>query len=112
MIILKSPHDLKQLDLSDPVHGAAREHFHRMADLYPECGYLTLIEKGDTEKVLVLPEVRQRLKDFPWEGVVKHEGYFHAVYLTNNEFALEFVIPDADWLPGDLRKSLEENAGN
>ena len=36
------------------------------------------------------------------------DDYFYAVYLTNNEFALEFLIPDAEWLDADLRERLEE----
>ncbi len=112
MIILKTYQDLHQLNLSNHIHDAALEYFHRMADLYPEHGYLILIEKEDTEATLDLPEVQGSLKDLLWEGVVKHTGYFHAVYLTNNEFALEFIIPDIEWLPENLRKVLEENTEN
>ena len=43
-----------------------------------------------------------------WEGVVRKDGYFHAIYLTNNEFALEFLIPDEEWLNDDVREKLED----
>ena len=34
-------------------------------------------------------------------------NFWVAVRVTNNEFALEFVVPDAEWLSADIRESLE-----
>ena len=47
-----------------------------------------------------------------FDGVTKRDGHYHAVYLTNNEFALEFVVPDAPWLDADVRANLEAHAGD
>jgi hypothetical protein len=112
MVIFKTQQDLSKLDISDPSYAVIKNNLHRMSDLYPDHGYLILIEEGDTDKILDLPEVKRRMADIRWEGVVKQDGFYYAVYLTNNEFALEFLIPDSDWVSDELRKVLEENAVN
>ena len=109
MRIFKSVQDLNQLHPSDPVLAGIKKHFVRMAEFYPDNGYLILVEEGDVNGVLELPELQRRLKDILWEGVSRFDDYFYAVYLTNNEFALEFLIPDAEWLDADLRERLEEH---
>ena len=48
-----------------------------------------------------------RLVDVPGEGITKQDGFFWAVFLANNEFGIVFVIPDADWVNGDLREIIE-----
>ncbi len=70
-------------------------------------GYVILVEKEDLQKDLDLPELKGPWENINWEGVFKKDGLYHAIYLTNNEFALEFLIPDADWLHADIRKNLE-----
>jgi len=70
-------------------------------------GYVILIEEDDLKCPLDLPELQGEWADIKWEGVAKKGDHFHAVYLTNNEFALEFLIPDADWLAPDIRANLE-----
>ena len=50
------------------------------------------------------------MADLCFDGVTKRDGHYLAVYLTNNSFALEFVVPDADWLPADVRANLEAHA--
>lgn len=71
-------------------------------------GYVLLIEHGDTH--IDLPVLKAPIADMSWDGVWKQDGQYHAVYLTNNEFAIEFIIPDADWLDADIRTSLESQA--
>jgi hypothetical protein len=77
----------------------------------PDCleGYVVLVEEDDLKKPLDLPELKGDWVDIisRCEGVVRKDGLFHLVYLTNNEFALEFLIPDADWLDAELRANLE-----
>jgi hypothetical protein len=71
-------------------------------------GYVVLVEEDDIKNPLDLPELKG-----PWvdiingcEGVVRKDGLFQCVYLTNNEFAIEFLIPDEDWLPEELKMRL------
>ena len=101
MILFKTIHDLENLNTTSPFYGDIRKH---ISDLP---GYIVLIEEEDIHQIIDLPELKCRLEGISWEGVSKSSGYYHAVYLTNNEFALEFIIPDADWLTPELRQSLE-----
>ncbi|PLX92375.1 MAG: hypothetical protein C0621_09600 [Desulfuromonas sp.] len=111
MIVLKALKDLndlnRQLTTTTYItsHPIIRQTLERSQGLD---GYLIVIEKEDVSGVLRLPELKRRLIDIPWEGVTRKDGHYHAVYLTNNEFSLEFLIPDADWLPADLKRALEE----
>lgn len=68
-------------------------------------GYVVLVEEADLDRPLQLPEVQGEWVDIinRCEGVVRKGGLFHCVYLTNNEYAIEFLIPDAEWLPDELR---------
>ena len=68
-------------------------------------GYLVLVEETDLDRPLELPELQGDWVDIinRCEGVAKKGGLFHCIYLTNNEFAVEFLIPDAEWLPDELR---------
>ena len=72
-------------------------------------GYFALIEPGDSARVLSDLDLPWRLSEVPFEGVTMIDGCYHAVYLANNQCGLSFLIPDAEWLPGELRRQLEEN---
>lgn len=66
-------------------------------------GYFILIEPGDT--VIDLPELKRTIADMSWDGVWLKDGHYHAVYLTSNEFALEFIFPAS--IDGAIRENLE-----
>lgn len=72
-------------------------------------GYVVLIEPADLRSQQLLPQLPFPLADMPWEGVVYEPGFFHAVALTNNQFAIDFIIPDEEWLPDTLRISLQNH---
>ena len=72
-------------------------------------GHIILVEEDDLKQPLDLPELQGPWAEILWEGVSKNGGHYHAVYLTNNEFALEFLFPDADWLPAPVKTSLEKH---
>ena len=71
-------------------------------------GYIVVVEEADLDRPLELPEVQGEWVDIinRCEGVVLKGGLFHCVYLTNNEFAIEFMIPDEGWLTRELRLRL------
>ena len=66
------------------------------------------MQPGDTR--IDLPEIKGCIANLSWDGVTKRDGQYHAVYLTNNEHAIEFVVPDAEWLPAEIRDNLEAHA--
>lgn len=108
MLTLKSTSDLVKLTPDNPILAIIHnliQQFPRNFDIH---GYIVLIEPGDFQ--IDLPELKAPIADISWDGVTKQDGHYLAVYLTNNEFALEFIIPDADWLDSDLKATLEDQA--
>ena len=108
MLTFKTITDISKLPATDPAQAVIQNilaDFPRDAD---RDGYIILVEPGDTE--INLPELKLPIADMQWDGIWKQDGHYHAVYLTNNEFAIEFVVPDSDWLDPALRKCLEEQA--
>jgi hypothetical protein len=111
MKTFKSISDLEQVR-NTPLHATVESLVAPVIAEYPDYrpqddGYLVLIEPGDVDRVLDDLDVPYRLSEVPFEGVTVVDGCFHAVYLANNQFALGFLIPDADWLPGEVRRELE-----
>ena len=70
-------------------------------------GYLVLIEPGDADRVLTDVDMPWCLADVPWEGASMRDGYYYAVYLGTDDYGMGFLIPNADWVNGRLRKTLE-----
>jgi len=103
MITFKSSSDLSKFPNQHPALPLASELLKKIG---PECGYLVLIEEGDL--YVDFPELRCRLADIPWDGATMLGHYFHAIHLTNNQFGIGFLIPDAPWVQGKLRSVLEE----
>jgi hypothetical protein len=103
MITIKSSADLNKLSHR---HSALPLIADLIKQIGPECGYLVLIEEGDID--IDLPELHCRLAEIPWDGAIRIGPYFHAIHLTNNQFGIGFLIPDAQWMVGKLRSALEE----
>ena len=111
MKTFKSVSDLEQVR-NAPLYDTLKSLFLSIVadcpDYRPEDdGYLVLIEPGDTDRVLDDLDVPYKLSEVPFEGVTVIDGCFHAVYLANNQFALGILIPDEDWVTGELRRVLE-----
>jgi len=111
MKTFKSIPDLEQVR-NDPLHATVESLVVPVIAEYPDYrpeddGYLVLIEPADVDRVLDDLDVPYRLSEVPFEGVTVVDGCFHAVYLANNQFALGFLIPDASWVTGELRRALE-----
>ena len=111
MITFKSNDDLQKLPSPNPV---VEELVERLINIYgdtydPEgSGYVVLVEPEDADRVL--DEILDyRLIDIPWEGIIRRDDQFIAIFLANNEFGICFVIPDADWVQGELRDVIEYN---
>ncbi len=110
--------DLQQLPPDDPAYDLVADLVQRLIVNYeadgftydPDAdGWIVLIEEGDTERILDEIWDDWTLLDVPWEGITREGDFFIAVFLANNEFGLVFVIPDADWVNGQLRDVIEEN---
>ena len=73
-----------------------------------EDGYAVLIEEGDSDRPLARLCLPYRLYEVPFEAVHMTEGHFCGIYLANNQFAITFLIPDAEWLTPDIRSHLDD----
>ncbi len=117
MLIFKRPKDLRQLPLGSPERDLLEGLLKRLilinkrpSGYDPEdYGYVVLIEALDIHRQRILPELSCPLAQVPWEGVTLEGSFFHGVVLTNNQFAIDFLIPNEPWLAGPVRKSLEDH---
>ena len=71
-------------------------------------GYVVLIEQGDVDRPLADLCLPYRLCEVPFEAVHMTEGHFCGIYLRDNQFAITFLIPDAEWLTPDIRSHLDD----
>ena len=74
-------------------------------------GFIALVEPDDVNRPLhdIWPDGDWKLSDLPYEGVTLQDGHYLAIYLANNQYGIVFVIPDEDWVTGDLRECIERN---
>ena len=116
MKTFKSHDDLQKLDQHDPARPIMQdlvsvliEDFTEPGQSYnaDDYGYLVLIEPGDADRVLTDIDMPWTLAQVPWEGASMRDGFIYAVYLGTDDYGMGFVIPDADWVNGKLRKVLK-----
>ncbi len=120
MLKFTSEADLLRLNTSNPVYPVVEEFVQRLITetkksefgYSPEAdGYLVLLDQNDVDRPLteIWGDDAYRLIDVPWEGVHKDESgeFFVCIFLANNQWALVALLPDADWLYGELRECIE-----
>ena len=117
MLTFKQPADLAKLPPDDPAHDTVEELIEQLISAYsppgrpydPEDdGYVILIEPEDAYRELDELWEGCTLLNIPWEGIFLQGDFYIAIYLANNEYGLTFVIPDADWVTGELRELIED----
>ena len=113
MITFKSTEDLSKLSPDDPAYATVKELIEQLITAYSppgrsydaeDDGYIILIEPEDADRTLDELWDGCTLLNIPWEGIFLRDNFFVAIYLANNEYGLSFVIPDADWVTGELRE--------
>ena len=117
MITFKSAEDLSKLSPDDPAFPIVEDLVKRLItdyiaegyDYIPEDdGFIILIEKGDVDRELTELWDGCTLLNIYWEGITLRDGMFTAIYLANNQYGLAVVIPDTDWVNGELRTLIED----
>jgi len=111
----KSHDDLQKLSPDDPAHPVMEELVKVLIDDFNEpgqtyspddFGFLVLIEAGDVDRVLTEIDM-PKLTEIYWEGASMRQGFIYAVYLGTDDYGMGFVIPNAPWVNGELRRVLE-----
>jgi len=119
MISFKSLDDLSKLSSGDPAYPIIKDLSERLLTTAesmdqpydPEAdGYLVLLDQDSIDRPLteIWGDDAYRLIDVPWEGVTRDESgeFFICVFLANNQWGLVAILPDRDWLYGELRESI------
>jgi hypothetical protein len=120
MITFKSEADLLRLNPTNPAYRIIEEFVQNIITdgkrsefgYSPEAdGHLVLLDPTDVEGPLtdIWGQDGYSLIDVPWEGIFKDDSgeFFICIFLANNQWALTAILPDADWLSGELRKCIE-----
>ena len=114
---IQSTDDLNKLSPDDPAHATVQELIEQLIMAYSppgraydaeDDGYIILIEQEDADRTLDELWDGATLLNIPWEGIFLRDGFYIAIYLANNEYGLTFVIPNADWVTGELRNMIED----
>ena len=117
MITFKSPEDLAKVPPDHQAQATLRTLVHDLVMAYspigraydPEDdGYIILVEPEDADRTLDELWDGCTLLNIPWEGIMLQGDFYIAIYLANNEYGLSFVIPNADWVDGELRELIED----
>ena len=120
MLKFTSEADLLRLNPADPAYCIIAEFVQRLITeakksefgYSPEAdGYLVLLDQDDTERPLteIWGNDAYSLIDVPWEGIHRDDSgeFFICVFLANNQWGLVAILPDQDWLYGELRECIE-----
>jgi len=118
MLEFKSPEDLSKLSPDDPVFPIVEDLVKRLITDYiaegyeyipADDGWIVVIEPHDKDRVLNEIWSDWTLLDIPWEGITFRDGFYQAVFLANDQFGIVFIIPDAPWVTGELRRMIEDH---
>ena len=111
MNTFKSTEDHAKLSLDDPIFPIVEDLVKCLITDYisEDDGWICTIEPHDKDRALTESWPDWTLLDIPWKGITQREVYFLALFLANNLFGIEFVIPDAPWVNGERRKMIEDN---
>lgn len=117
MLTFKAEADLHQLSCKAPAYEVIKELIDLLIKpLTPDSGaydfngygYLVLVEEGDLDDIIDLPEIGCTFEDVLWEGASMRGDFYYAIYLANDDFGIGFLIPNKPWVKGKVRKLLDE----
>ena len=115
MLHFKSTTDLKQLPETHPAYPLIKDLVERLIVEFPpgraydpdDDGWIALIEEQDIDRVITEIWPDWRLADVAWEGITYRDGFWQAIYLSDNEKGFVIVIPDEPWITPALRENIE-----
>jgi hypothetical protein len=118
MIIFKSPTCLSRLSPRNPSHAIMKKLIDRTIQqssrskhhwVFDRDGGFILLQPEDMSLTLTEWHPGKTLSTIPLEGVHVEDGHYVGVTLLNNQASIVWIIPDALWLPSEVRNALEDN---
>ncbi len=111
MMTFSSPADLSRLQQTDPttpvINKLANGLFSDTDNNDPVT--VALMESHDDDHPLA---DLCSAEDVTLEGIIERENVFMIVLQTDYGYGIVLVIPDEDWLTGELHQCVEENLYN
>jgi hypothetical protein len=120
MLKFTSEADLLRLNSADPAYPIIEEFVQRLITEPKKSefgyspvadGYLVLLDRDDLDRPLteIWGDDAYSLIEVPWEGVTRDESgeFFICIFLANNQWGLTAILPDRDFLTGELRECIE-----
>ena len=104
MMTFTSSADLARLQQTDPAQPVIAKLVHGLINNGPVT--VALMQPHDTDPPLA--ELCSA-DDVTLEGVLEQHGMYLIALQTIYHYGLVFVIPDAEWLSGELRRCIELN---
>ena len=107
MLKFTSTADLSRLQQTDPAQPVITELVHGLINNDPVT--ITLLQSHDADHPLA---ELCNAEDVSLDGVIQQGGMFLIVLQTDYGYGIVLVIPDEDWLSGELRRCIEQNLYN
>ena len=106
MMTFSSSADLSRLQNTDPAHPVIST---LISNLNTDPVTIALMQPHDTDHPLT---ELCNAEDVTLDGVIQQAGVFLVVLQTDYQYGIVFVVPDADWLGGELRRCIEQTLYN
>ena len=106
MMTFTSTADLSRLHIADPAHPVISTLTN---NLNTDPITIALLQSGDTDHPLA---ELCNAEDVSLEGVIEQDSIFLVVLQTDYGYGIVFVVPNAEWLGGELRGCIEQNLYN
>ena len=103
MMTFTSSSDLPRLHNTDPAHPVIST---LISNLKTDPVTIALMQPHDINHPLT---ELCNAEDVSLEGVIEQGGMFLVVFQTDYQYGIVFVVPNAEWLGGELRRCIEQN---
>ena len=106
MLKFTSTADLLRLQQTDPAQPVITKLVHGLINNDPVT--IALMQPGDDHPLTDLCNA----EDVSLEGVIQQGGMYLVAIQTDYQYGLVIVVPNAEWLGGELRRCIEQNLYN
>ena len=103
MLKFTSTADLSRLHDNDPAQPVIST---LISNLKTDPVTIALMQPHDTDHPLA---ELCNAEDVTLEGILQQQGMYLIVLQTDYQYGIVFVVPNAEWLGGELRRCIEQN---